>query len=53
MLGRVEAVGYKENDEDVQIVSELMGDIGDAVTNYQVGGDPKPFLQVPLLRQLV
>ena len=53
MSGRVEAAGYKENDEDAQIVSELMDDIRDAVTNYQVGGDPKPYLQVPSLRQLV
>ena len=38
MLSRVEAVGYVENDKDVQIVSELMGDVRDAVTDYQVSG---------------
>ena len=36
MLGNIGAVGYVENDEDVQTVSELMDDIRDAVTDYQV-----------------
>jgi len=34
-------VGYVENDKDVQIVSELMEEIRDAVTVYQVGNNPK------------
>lgn len=41
-------MGYKETDKDVQIVSELMDDIRDAVTNYQVCGDPRSFLQDPI-----
>ena len=45
LLGRVEAVGYTESDEDVQIVSELMDDIRDTVTDYQVSSNLKPFLQ--------
>ena len=45
-MGRVEAVGYEENDRDAQIVSELMDNIRDAVTDYQVSGDYKLFLQV-------
>jgi len=36
VLGRVEAVGYTENDEDVHIVSKLMDDIWDPVIHYQV-----------------
>ena len=47
VLSRVEAPGYTENDEDVQIVSEFMDDIRDAVIDYQVSGNPKPFLRVP------
>ena len=44
VLDRVKASGYKENDEDVQIVSELMDDVRDAVTDYQVSDDPIRFL---------
>ena len=51
MLGRVEAAGYTENDVDVQIVSELVDDIRDAVTDYQVSGDPKQFIRALSLRQ--
>ena len=36
-----------ENDEDVQIVSELMDDIRDTVTDYQVSSDLRPFLSSP------
>ena len=45
VLSDIEAVGYMENDRDVQIVSELMDDIQDAVTDYQVSSDPRWFLQ--------
>jgi len=38
VLGRVEAAGYIENDEDIHVVSELMDDIRGAVTDYQVSG---------------
>jgi len=41
VLGRVEAAGYTENDEDIHILSELMDDIRDPITNYQVGSTPK------------
>ena len=41
MLGHIEAAGYMENDKDVQIVSELIDDVRDAVTDYQVSGDPE------------
>ena len=43
VLSRVEAAGYTRDNEEVQIVSELMDDIRDAVTDYQVCGDPNPF----------
>jgi len=46
ILNRVDAAGHTENDEDVQIVSELMDDIRDAVTDFQVGCDPKSILRV-------
>ena len=36
MLGRVKAIDYEESDEDGQVVSELMDDIRDTVTDYQV-----------------
>jgi len=36
-------VGYTENDEDVQTVSELMDDIRDTVIDYQVCGIPNSF----------
>jgi len=52
-LGRAEAVDYVENDEDVQIVSELVEDIRDAVINYWVSEDPTPLLWAPSFRQLV
>lgn len=51
VLSRVEDVGYTEDDEDVQIVSELMDNIRDVVIDYQVSCDPKPFLRSPLFRQ--
>ena len=51
MLGRVEAAGYTENDVDIQTVSELVDDIRDAVTDYQVSGDPKQFLWALSFRQ--
>ena len=46
VLRRVEAVNYMQVDEDVQIVSGLMSDIRDSITDYQVGGYPNPFPQV-------
>ena len=39
-------MGYAENDEDVQIVSELVDDIRDAIIDFQVSGDPNLFLRV-------
>ena len=45
ILGHIEAVGHTENDKDVEIVSELMDNIRDAVADYQVSGDPRWFLQ--------
>ena len=47
VLDRIEAVGYVENDKDVQIVSELVDDIRDVVTDYQVSSDPKQFPHPP------
>ena len=41
VLDQIEAMGYVENDKDVQVVSELMDDVRDAVTRYQVSLDPK------------
>jgi hypothetical protein len=49
ILGRIEAADYTGNDEDVQIVSELMDDVRDAVADYQVSCDPKPLLSAPHL----
>ena len=46
-------MGYTENDEDVQIVSELMDDIRDAVVDYQVSGDLEPSLRTPSFRHPV
>ena len=51
MLGRVEAADYAENDEDVRIVSELMDDIRDVVTDYQVSSDPEQFLRALSLKK--
>ena len=53
VLDRVKVVGYTENNEDIQIVSELMDDIRDAVVDYQVSGDLDPFLQAPSFSRLV
>ena len=53
VLDRVEAVGYTESDEDIQIVSELMDGIRDAVTDYQVSSDPSPSLQPSLFKEPV
>ena len=52
-MDRVEAVGYTKNDEDIQLVSELVDDIRDAVIDYQVGGDPKQFILASSIRKLV
>ena len=41
VLGRVEAVDYMGNQEDVQIVSGLVDQIRDAFSDYQVSLDPK------------
>ena len=43
VLGRVETPGYTEDNEDVRVASKLMGDIRDAVTDYQVSCYPNPF----------
>ena len=51
-MDRVETVGYTKNDEDVQIVSELVDDIRDAVIDYQVSDDSILFLLVSF-RKLV
>ena len=39
VLDRIQAAGYMGDDKDTQIVSELMDDIRDAVTDYQVRED--------------
>ena len=44
-------MGYVENDKDVQTVSELMDDIRDAITDYQVSSDPKLFLCTSSFKQ--
>ena len=44
VLDRIEAVGYTENSKDAQAIFELMDEIQDAVTDYQVSGCSKPFL---------
>ena len=43
VLDHIEAVGYVENEKDVQTVSDLMDEIRDAVTDYQVSGDARLF----------
>ena len=45
VLDRIEAAGHAGNAKDIQIASDLMDNIRDAITDYQVRGDPKPFLQ--------
>ena len=52
LLGRVEAKGYVDNDKDVQIVSELVDDIRDATTDYQVS-DGFQLLIRALIRAIV
>jgi len=44
VLGRVEATDDVRNEGDVQIVSNLIDQIRDALTDYQVSLDPKRFL---------
>lgn len=39
VLDRIQAAGYMGDDKDIQIASELMDDIRDAVTDYQVRED--------------
>ena len=51
VLGQIEAVGYVENEKDVQTVSELMDDIRDAITDYQVSSDSKPFMCTSSFKQ--
>ena len=46
MLGHIGALGHVESDKDVQTVSELMDEIRDAVTDYQVSGDTRFFPHV-------
>ena len=43
VLGRVEAADYAGNEEDVQIVTDLVDQIRDALSDYQVCLDPKQF----------
>jgi hypothetical protein len=45
VLDRIETVGHAENKEDIQVVSELMDDIRDAVIACQVSGNLKAFLR--------
>jgi hypothetical protein len=53
VLERLHRLGLGKDDglllisRSQQIVSELMDDIRDAVIDYQVSGDPKPFLRAP------
>ena len=42
-MSNIGDVGYMENDKDVQTVSELMDDIRDAVTDYQVSSQSSCF----------
>ena len=39
VLDRIQAADYAGDDKDVQIVSELLDDLQDAVTDYQVRED--------------
>ena len=43
-MERTGAVGYKENDADVNVVCELADDVRDAVMEYQVS----PHIVIPL-----
>ena len=47
-MGRVEAVEYMGNEEDIRAVSDLVDEIRDAAIDYQVSGDPNQLLQSPL-----
>ena len=49
VLDHIQAVGYMGDDKDIQIVSELMDDIRDAVTDHQVGENLTPFLRLSFL----
>ena len=42
MLDHIQAEGHKGNDEDIRTVSELMDDIRDAITDYQVSAVNQP-----------
>ena len=53
VLDHIEAVGYVENEKDVQTVSDLMDEIRDAVTDYQVSGDARLFPHSSFLKKLV
>ena len=45
MLNRIETRSRATDQEDTQIVTELMDDIRDIVTDYQVSGDRKLLLR--------
>jgi len=44
-------VGYVENEKDVQTISELMDDIRDVITDYQVSSDVKQLLSTSSFKQ--
>lgn len=46
----VEAMDYTENDGDIQIVSDLVGGMQDAIVDYQVSGDPQTSPVGPLIQ---
>lgn len=45
VLGRIETTNHTENKEDIQIASELIDDVRDAVIPCQVSGNLKAFLR--------
>jgi len=51
VLSHTEAVGYIENDKDVQTVSELMDEIRDAVADYQVSSNLRQHLCASSFKQ--
>ena len=53
MLSCTEAADYVENKEDVQKTSDLVDQIQEALTDYQVSRDPKQFPSSPSSRWLV
>jgi len=42
LYNRINVEGYEESQDDIQAVSEIVGDIRDAILDYQVCSD-KPY----------